>query len=47
MKEITIRAMAIAAAYSILLFGAASLLAGCSAGKYAFNCTVVQPENCN
>jgi hypothetical protein len=47
MKEITVRAMAIAAAYSILIFSAAAMLTGCSAGKLVFHCTVTQPENCN
>lgn len=46
MIEITMRALALAATYSFLLFGVA-LLAGCSAGKYVFACTVTQPENCN
>lgn len=46
MNEITVRALAVAATYSFLLFGFA-LLAGCSAGKYVFHCTVTQPENCN
>jgi len=47
MKEMTARALAIAAAYSFLLFGAATILSGCSAAKYVFHCTVTQPENCN
>jgi len=47
MKEITVRALAIAATYSFILLGV-SFLAGCSAPvKYLFHCTVTQPENCN
>jgi hypothetical protein len=47
MKEITVRALAVAATYSFILVGF-SLLAGCTApAKYLFHCTVTQPENCN
>ncbi len=46
MKEITLRALAVAATYSFLLLGVA-VLAGCTPAKYIFHCTVTQPENCN
>jgi uncharacterized lipoprotein YajG len=47
MKEITVRALAVAATYSFILVGV-SFLAGCAApAKYLFNCTVTQPRNCN
>lgn len=34
-------------AWTIVLLGAASALTSCSAAKYAYHCTVTQPENCN
>ena len=46
MKEITVRALVVAATYSCLLIGVA-VLAGCTPAKYIFHCTVTQPENCN
>ena len=46
MKEITVRALVVAATYSFLLVGF-SVLAGCTPAKYVFHCTVTQQANCN
>lgn len=47
MKEITVRALAVAALYSLVLAVGASLLAGCTPAKVIFHCTVTNPQNCN
>jgi len=47
MKQETMRFLVLAAIYSFALFGFAFLV-GCSVPvKYVFDCTVVQPKNCN
>jgi hypothetical protein len=47
MKETAIVVWVAYLSWTILLVGAVSTLTSCSAAKYAFNCTVTQPENCN
>jgi len=47
MKQETLRFLITAAIYSLALLGFAFLV-GCSVPvKYVFDCTVVQPRNCN